>query len=119
MSTTSKVMYSMRGFFGVMNDTGKADPDWFNSFPAEAIEGLCRFFELFSVKNHFLKAVRKRISSWLPLSMWILVTSHLSMWIVMTMELVWGNKARFTSWADKVIGIWDHLVWVMGPSTAT
>jgi hypothetical protein len=60
MSTTSKVMYSMRGFFGVMNDTGKADPDWFNSFSAEAIEGLRRFFELFSVKNHFFEGCEEK-----------------------------------------------------------
>jgi hypothetical protein len=47
------------------------------------------------------------------------VTSHLSMWTVMTMALVWVNEARFTSWAEKVIGIWDYLVWVIGPSTIT
>jgi hypothetical protein len=45
--------------------------------------------------------------------------SYLSMWMVTTMALVWGNKARFISWDEKVIGIWDHLVWVMGPSTTT
>jgi hypothetical protein len=63
--------------------------------------------------------VRKRILAWLPLSMRILVTSHLSMWTVMTMASVWGNKARFMSWAEKVIDMWHHLVWVMGPSMAT
>jgi hypothetical protein len=36
---------------------------------------------------------------------------------VMTMASVWGNEASFTSWDEKVMGIWDHLVWVMGPST--
>jgi hypothetical protein len=49
----------------------------------------------------------------------ILVTSHLLMWTVMTMSSIWGNKARFMSWAEKVIGICDHLVWVMGPLIAT
>jgi hypothetical protein len=54
--------------------------------------------------------VRKRISAWLPLSMEILVTSHLSMWTVMTMASVWGNEARFTSWAEKVIGY--ETIWI-------
>jgi hypothetical protein len=38
------------------------------------------------------------------------VTSHLSMWMVITMVSVWGNEARFTSWDEKVMGMWDHLV---------
>jgi hypothetical protein len=45
--------------------------------------------------------------------------SHLSMWIVVTMASVCGNKVRLMSWEEKVIGIWDNLVWVMGPSTTT
>jgi hypothetical protein len=45
--------------------------------------------------------------------------SHLSMWTVMTIASVWGNEARFTSWDEKVMGMRDHLVWVMGPSTTT
>jgi hypothetical protein len=47
------------------------------------------------------------------------VTSHLSMWTVMTMALVCGNKARLMSVVENVMGIWDHLVWVMGPSMTT
>jgi hypothetical protein len=62
---------------------------------------------------------RKRISFWLLLSMRILVTSHLSMWTVVTMASVCGNEVKLTSWEKKIIGIWDHLVWVIGPSTAT
>jgi hypothetical protein len=42
--------------------------------------------------------------------------SHLSMWTMMTMTSVCGNKARLISWAVNVMGIWDHLVWVMGHS---
>jgi hypothetical protein len=36
-----------------------------------------------------------------------------------TMASVWGNEARFTSWAEKVIGMCDQLVWVIVPSTTT
>jgi hypothetical protein len=32
---------------------------------------------------------------------------------------VCGNKARPMSWAVNVMGMWDHLVFVMGPSTTT
>jgi hypothetical protein len=38
------------------------------------------------------------------------VTSHLSMWTVITMASVWGSDARFTSWDEKVMSMWDHLV---------
>jgi hypothetical protein len=41
------------------------------------------------------------------------VTSHLSMRTVMTIALVCGNEAMFMSWARNVMGIWDHLIWVM------
>jgi hypothetical protein len=51
--------------------------------------------------------------------MTILEMSYLLLWTVRTIALVWGNEVRFTSWAEKVMGMWDHLVWVMGPSTAT
>jgi hypothetical protein len=53
--------------------------------------------------------VRKRISACLTLSMRILVTSHLLMWSVMTMVSVWGNKARFTSSLEMVIGIYGTI----------
>jgi hypothetical protein len=49
----------------------------------------------------------------------ILVTSHLSMWTVTTMTSVCGNEDSLMSWVVNVIGIWDNLDWVMGPSTAT
>jgi hypothetical protein len=44
--------------------------------------------------------------------------SYLSMWTVVTMLSVCGNEVRLMSW-ENVIGIWDHLVWVIGPLTAT
>jgi hypothetical protein len=47
------------------------------------------------------------------------VTSHLSMWTVMTMASMWGNEVSFTSWEEKVMGMWDNLVYVMGPSMVT
>jgi hypothetical protein len=65
------------------------------------------------------KVVRKSILAWLPLSMRMFVTSHLSMWTVPTMVPVCGNEVWLMSWEEKVIGIWDHLVWVMGPLTVT
>jgi hypothetical protein len=34
--------------------------------------------------------------------------SHLSMWTVMTISSVCGNEARLMSWAEKVLGMWDH-----------
>jgi hypothetical protein len=37
----------------------------------------------------------------------------------MTMASVWGNEARLASWDEKVMGMWDHLIWLIGPSTAT
>jgi hypothetical protein len=58
----------------------------------------------FRLKLILSKVVRKRISAWLPLSMRILMTSHLSIWRVTTMASVWGNEARFTSWDEKVTG---------------
>jgi hypothetical protein len=41
------------------------------------------------------------------------------MWTVATMALVSGNEIRLMSWEEKIIGICDHLVWVMGPLTVT
>jgi hypothetical protein len=95
------------------------DPDRFNSFATKAVEGLRRLYELLSIVAYFLKVDKKRISAWLSLSMRILIMSHLSMWTVMTMASVYGNKASLMSWIVHVICIWDHLVWVMKPSTTT
>jgi hypothetical protein len=36
------------------------DPDWFNSFSTEAIEGIRQFFELFSIKAHFVKGYEEK-----------------------------------------------------------
>jgi hypothetical protein len=36
------------------------DPDRFNSFPAEAVEGLHRLFELLSIKTHFFKGCEEK-----------------------------------------------------------
>jgi hypothetical protein len=79
--------------------------DGFDSFPAEAVERLRRFPELLSIKYILSKVARKRISAWLPLSMRILVTSHLSMWTIMTMASVHRNDVRLMSWEEKVIGM--------------
>jgi hypothetical protein len=56
MSTTSKVMYSVRGFFGSGKGHRECDsPDRFNSFPAKVIEGPQWFSELLSVKTYFIE----------------------------------------------------------------
>jgi hypothetical protein len=39
--------------------------------------------------------------------------------MVMTIASVWGNDVRSTSLVVNVMGMWDHLVWVIGPLTAT
>jgi hypothetical protein len=31
------------------------------------------------------------------------------------MASVCGNEVCLMSWEEKVISMWDHLVWVMGP----
>jgi hypothetical protein len=45
--------------------------------------------------------------------------SHLSMWTVNTMASMYGNEARLVSLAENVMGTWNHLVLMTGPSTAT
>jgi hypothetical protein len=35
------------------------------------------------------------------------------------MVLVCGNDVKLMSWKEKVISIWDNLVWVLDPSTGT
>jgi hypothetical protein len=119
MSTTSKVTYFVWGVLWGSKQNGQGyDPDWFNSFATEVVEGFRWLFQLLSVISHFSNVERKSISAWLPLSMRILVTFYLSMWTVITMASVCGNEARLISWGENVIGIWDHLVLIIGPSMA-
>jgi hypothetical protein len=47
------------------------------------------------------------------------VTSHLSMSDVMTMTSVCGEDTSLMSASVKVRDMWDHLVRVIRPSTAT
>jgi hypothetical protein len=47
------------------------------------------------------------------------VASQLSIWTVMAMASECENEGRLMSWAEKVMDIWDHLVWVIGPLMAT
>jgi hypothetical protein len=44
--------------------------------------------------------------------------SHVSMWMVMTLVSICKNEAKLMSLAENVMGIWGHLLWVMGPLTA-
>jgi hypothetical protein len=55
ISTTSNVMYSVRGFLGCQRIPGCDCLDWLNSPATEAIKGLRWLFELLSVKAHFVE----------------------------------------------------------------
>jgi hypothetical protein len=89
MSTTSKVIYSIRGFFGGAKGNEQCYYfDGLDSLATEAIEGLCRLLELLLIITHFLKVDRKSISASLPLSTWICDMSHRSMWTVSTITSV-------------------------------
>jgi hypothetical protein len=92
MSTTSKVMHSVRGggggFRGAKENGQCYYSDGLDSLATEAIEGLHRLLQLLLVITHFLKVDRKSISAWLPLSIRIFDTSHRSMWTVSTIALV-------------------------------
>jgi hypothetical protein len=102
MSMTSNVMYSVLGFCGVPNKTGKVmKPTGSILLLIKVIKMHCWLFQFLYVIAHLLKAEGKRISAWLPLSTRILVVSHLLIWMVMTMVSVCENKARLMSWAKK------------------
>jgi hypothetical protein len=56
MSTTSKVMYSVRLLYGVPNKMGKGyNSNGLDSLSSEAVKGLHWLFELFLVIAHFFK----------------------------------------------------------------
>jgi hypothetical protein len=64
MSTTSKVMHSVRGGFWGAKGNGQCYYfDGLDSLPTEAIEGLRRLLELFLVITHFSNVERKSISA--------------------------------------------------------
>jgi hypothetical protein len=120
MSTTSKVVYLVQGFLGLLKETGSVmTPTGSILFLPKPLSGFDSSLSNFRSKPILLKATRKRISALLPLSIRTLVMSNLSMWTVMTMASVGENKAKLTSWEEKVLGMWDHLVWVIGPSMMT
>jgi hypothetical protein len=68
---------------------------------------------MFSIKAHFVEGYEEKDFSLViiidedfddvPLSIRILVASHLLMWMVTTMASVWRNEARFTFWDEKVM----------------
>jgi hypothetical protein len=87
-------------------------------FATKAIEGLHRLFELLSIVTHFLEGCEEKDLRLTTIVTRILVMPHLLLWTVMTIVSICGNEARLTSWAVKVIGIWDHMVRVIGSSTA-
>jgi hypothetical protein len=37
----------------------------------------------------------------------------------MTIAMVWGKEVRFMSLAEKIIGMWDHFVLVIGSLATT
>jgi hypothetical protein len=60
MSTTSKVIYSVRGvFWGADRDGQCYYLDMLDSFAAKAVQGLHRFFKLLLVVAHFLDGRQK------------------------------------------------------------
>jgi hypothetical protein len=60
MFTTSRVIYSVRGFFGGAERDGQCYyPDRLDSFATEAIEGFHQFFKLLLVMAHFLEGCQK------------------------------------------------------------
>jgi hypothetical protein len=64
MSTTSKVMYFVRGFFWGAKGNGQCYySDRLDSLATEATEGLCWLLELLLVTTHFSKVDRKSIST--------------------------------------------------------
>jgi hypothetical protein len=87
--------------------------------PLKPYNGFVASFNCFLSKPIWSKAERNRILTLLSLSIRSLVTSHLSMCVMMTMASICGKDTRFMSASVKVRGIWDHLVRVTGPSTAT
>jgi hypothetical protein len=48
-------VFGVRIFWSAKGHQECDSPDQFDSFPTEAIEGLRQFFELLSVKTHFVK----------------------------------------------------------------
>jgi hypothetical protein len=89
MSTTSKVMYSVRGFFGVPNDMGRVMTLTGSIiFPLKLYKSFVGSLSYFLVVTHLFKGCEEEDFGLLPLSMRILVTSHLSMWTVTTMPSV-------------------------------
>jgi hypothetical protein len=55
MSTTMKVMYSVRSFLGAKGDRQCYYSNMLDSFATEAIEGLRRFLEMLLIITHFLE----------------------------------------------------------------
>jgi hypothetical protein len=115
ISTTSNVIYSVCGFCGVPNKMGKV----MTLMGSILLRGFIGSLSCFLSQPNFLKADGKSNSTWLPLSMRVLVASYLSMWPITTIASMCGNEARLTSWSVNVMGIWDHLIWVIGPLTVT
>jgi hypothetical protein len=106
MLPTSNVMYSVWGVLGVSKDTWSVmAPTGSILFPPKPYRGFDGSLSCFQSKPILSKVARKRISARLPLSMRILVTSHLSMWTVMTIASVCRNEVMLMSWEEKVIGI--------------
>jgi hypothetical protein len=60
MSTMSKVMLGARVLWDAEQHRLDDNPNWFNSFPAEAVEELHWFFELFAIKTHLFEGYEKK-----------------------------------------------------------
>jgi hypothetical protein len=120
MSTTSKVMYSVRVLRRLLKDTcNDMDPIGSILLPPKPYRCLDASFSCFLSKPICSKVKRNRISTRLMLSISTLVTSHLLMCDVIIIASVCRKDISMISSSLKVIRICDHLVRMIGSSTAT
>jgi hypothetical protein len=120
MSTMSKVTCSLRALDATPKERGSSIlPTGKVPFPPKPYSGLSEGLSKLWLMPMRLKAWRKTISVWLPLSTKTLCRSQPATLQLITMASMWGALRRSTSRASKVNGTWDHFVCTTGPVTAT
>jgi hypothetical protein len=98
MSITSKMMYSVLGFFESPKDIGSViTPTSSILFPPKSYRVFVDSFNHLLSYPIFSKFDKNKTLAWLPLSTRILVTSHLSMCIMTTIASVCGKEIRLIS----------------------
>jgi hypothetical protein len=120
MSTMSKVTCSLRALGAMPNDRGSSIlPTWKVPLPPKPYRGLSEGLSKLWLMPMRLKACRKMMSVWLPLSTRTLCRSQPATLQLITMESTWGALHRSTSLASKVSGTCDHFVCTTRPMRAT